>query len=234
MKTNPAKPPGYESKPASYFEQARADMLPFVPPDAKRVLDVGCGRGNFGELLKSRRKLEVWGIEPVAAPATEAATKLDRVIEGIFAPEADLPPASFDAIFFNNVLEHLFDPAAALRLAHSLLNANGVGVASIPNIRQFSTLWEIVVQGEWRYADSGIMDRTHLRFFTKKSIATMFAEGGFKLDKLEGINPNSGGTPRKWLAFKILNGLTFKAIEDMRFTQFAVVAHPLKKQAGQA
>src|ERR1017187_4081739 len=106
MKTNSAKPPGYESKPASYFEQARADMLPFVPPDAKRALDVGCGRGNFGELLKSQRKLEVWGLEPVAAPAAEAATKLDRVIEGIFTPEADLPLASFDAVFFNDVLEH--------------------------------------------------------------------------------------------------------------------------------
>lgn len=234
MKSTPTKPPGYEGKPNSYFEQQRSEMLRYLPAHCQKVLDVGCGNGNFGETLKRSRKIEVWGIEPVASAAAEAATKLDHAIEGIFAPETALPPGSFDAIFFNDVLEHLMDPAAALRLASTLLKPNGVVIASIPNIRHFPALWEIVVRGEWRYRDSGIFDRTHLRFFTRKSIAKLFVEAGFSVEKLEGINSywwwiGDGSGPPRWIFFKIINALTFKAIEDMKHLQFAVVARVAKK-----
>jgi 2-polyprenyl-3-methyl-5-hydroxy-6-metoxy-1,4-benzoquinol methylase len=181
MKANPTEAPGYESKPDDYFEHARFDMLPFVPATCKRVLDVGCGKGNFGEALKQSRKVEVWGLEPVASAAAEAATKLDRVIEGTFTPDADLPPASFDAIIFNDVLEHLMEPTEALQFAHKLLTPGGVIIASIPNIRQFQKVWELAVLGEWQYHDRGILDRTHLKLFTRKSIHAMFSESGFEV-----------------------------------------------------
>jgi SAM-dependent methyltransferase len=229
MKAQPTKPPGYDSKPAIYFEFARPEMLPFVPPNCKRVLDVGCGKGYFGEALKQSREIEVWGIEPVAAAAAEAATKLDHVVEGMFTPEADLPVESFDGIFFNDVLEHLFDPAAALQLARKLLKPDGAVIASIPNIRHFPTMWELIVRKDWRYSDSGILDRTHLTFFTQKSILALFANCDFKVERIEGINPPSRGAARKWHLFKFINGLTFNAIEDMKYLQFAVVARPLKK-----
>ena len=229
MKTTHNKPPGYENKPESYFQQARTEMLPFVPAGSQRVLDVGCGRGNFGEALKQARQIEVWGLEPVAAAAAEAATKLDRVIEGIFTSEADLPPASFDAICFNDVLEHLMDPAEALRFARTLLKPGGAVVTSIPNIRHFQAMWEIVVRGEWCYRDSGTFDRTHLRFFTRKSILALFADSGFTVEKIEGLNPywsdGSEKSPR-WRNFKIINALTLNAIADMKYLQFAVVARP--------
>ena len=229
----PAKPAGYESKPADYFAQARSEMLRFIPADCKRVLDVGCGGGSFGEALKQSRDLEVWGLEPVASAAAEAAKKLDRAIEGIFTPDAGLPRASFDAVIFNDVLEHLPDPAESLRFARTLLKPGGVVVASIPNIRHFQTLWEIVVRGELRYRDSGTLDKTHLRFFTKKSIRALFSECDFAVEQIEGINtywwvPGSG-EPSRWLIFKILNALTFNAIEDMKHLQFAAVARAVKK-----
>ena len=229
MNANPLKPPGYDFKSPDYFEYARPEMLPFVPPDCKRVLDVGCGQGNLGELLKKNRQVEVWGIEPVTTAVAKAATKLDHVIEGIFAPEADLPRESFDAVFFNDVLEHLMDPAAALRLAADLLKPGGVVIASIPNMREFLVLYDLVVRKEWRYCERGILDRTHLRFFTKKSILALFADGEFKVERIEGINPYMSATARRWLVFKILNPLTFNAIEDMKYLQFAVVARSLKK-----
>ena len=81
MKTNATKPPGYDTKPSNYFEYSRPEMQRLVPAKCQRVLDVGCGKGLFGEALKQSRNIEVWGIEPVAAAATEAATKLDHVIE---------------------------------------------------------------------------------------------------------------------------------------------------------
>jgi 2-polyprenyl-3-methyl-5-hydroxy-6-metoxy-1,4-benzoquinol methylase len=233
MNTKPSTPAGYESKPSNYFTQSRFEMLRFVPPDCRRVLDVGCGKGNFGEALKQSRPVEVWGIEPVPDAATEAAAKLDRVITGMFNPEADLPRATFDAVTFNDVLEHLLDPTAALRLAHSLLRPGGVVVASIPNFRQFQTQWEIVVRGEWRYRDHGILDATHLRFFTKKSIPVLFEGCGFAIEQIEGIHPywwiEGTGEPSRWLVFKIINALTLNAIEDMKYLQFATVGRAMTK-----
>ena len=227
------KPPGYEAKPSAYFDQTRAEMLRLVPVGCRRVLDVGCGRGNFAASLKRAGVPEVWGLEPVAAAAAEAATKLDRVVENIFAPEAGLPSAHFDAVIFNDVLEHVPDPAAALRLARTLLAPGGAVVASIPNIRHFPTLWELVIQADWRYTDSGILDRTHLSFFTRKSIERLFTDGGFTVEKIEGINPRLNGTARKWQAFQLINALTLGAIGDMKFLQFAVVARPAAHGADQ-
>lgn len=224
MNTSQTKPPGYDSKPFSYFEYSRPEMQAFIPAGCKRVLDVGCGQGNFGEQLKQSRGLEVWGLEPVAAAAAQAVTKLDRVLEGIFDEGADLPTASFDAIIFNDVLEHLMDPGAALRLCHKLLTPGGAVVASIPNIRYFLTQWEVLVKKQWRYEDSGILDRTHLRFFTQPTMLALFTECGYEVEKITGINAFTGGTSRKWLAYRILNGLTLNSMADMKFLQFAVVA----------
>ena len=117
---------------------------------------------------------------------------------------------------------------AALQLARTLLGPEGVVISSIPNFRQFLNLWEVIVKGQWRYQDSGILDRTHLRFFTHKSMLDLFADSGFKVDKIEGVNAYPGGTPRKWFCFHFINCLTFDAIEDMKYLQFAVVARPNK------
>lgn len=204
-------------------------MLPFVPIECRRVLDVGCSSGGFGQTLKRNRSVEVWGVEPVAAVAAVAATRLDRVIESAFTPALDLPKASFDCVIFNDVLEHIFDPAASLRLARGLLTPQGCIVASIPNVRHFPTIWELVVRGNWTYRDFGILDRTHLRFFTRNSIEPLFAEAGFSVEKLEGINQfwtvHREETPR-WRVFRIINRLTRGRINDMSFLQFAVVARP--------
>jgi hypothetical protein len=86
----------------------------------------------------------------------------------------------------------------------------------------------VIVQGEWRYRDRGILDRTHLRFFTQKSILALFADCDYQVESIVGINPYQGGTPRKWFCHKIINGLTFRAVEDMKYLQFAVVARPMK------
>ena len=75
----------------------------------------------------------------------------------------------------------------------------------------------------------GILDRTHLRFFTKKSILALYADSDLNVDQIKGINANWGGTSRKWLCHKIMNGLTLSAIEDMKYLQFAVVASPFEK-----
>lgn len=205
-------------------------MLSFVPTNCSRLLDVGCGTGTFGASLKKSREIEVWGVEPFASAAAIAAGKLDRVITGSFGPETDLPTGAFDCIVFNDVLEHMVEPELALRYAKLLLSAGGTILASIPNIRHFPLLWQLGVRGNWEYGDCGLLDRTHLRFFTKSSILRMFQNEGYAVKSISGINPYIGipsASRRLWLAYRVANALFMGKFADLKFLQFAVVAEPI-------
>jgi 2-polyprenyl-3-methyl-5-hydroxy-6-metoxy-1,4-benzoquinol methylase len=217
----------YEAKAADYFRYPRPEMVPFVPANCRRMLDVGCADGAFGEALKKTREIEIWGVEPTKSAAATAKVKLDRVVEGVFDRQTVLPPKSFDCILFNDVLEHMFAPELALRYARELLTPGGVVVASIPNIRSFPTVWQLIFHARWEYQDAGVLDRTHLRFFTKSSIVDMFEREGFALESVSGINAYRGipnVRRRLWLLYRLANALLFSKFEDMKFQQFAIVA----------
>lgn len=220
---------GYDTKSAGYFQCVRPEMIGFVPEDCSRVLDVGCGAGAFGESLKKTRQIEVWGVEPTKSAAAQARARLDRVIEGKFGPGIELPTGAFDCIVFNDVLEHMFAPELALRYARGLLAPGGVIVASIPNIRYFPVVYQLIRYARWEYRDCGILDRTHVRFFTRSSMVNMFEREGFAVDSICGIKAYTGpaGIHRVlWWAFRLVDGLVRGKFDDMRFLQFAVVAKP--------
>jgi len=206
-----------------YAKTSRDEMAPFVPDEARSILDVGCSIGNFGSLLKSRGSAEVWGIEIDSEAAEIAAERLDRVLVGAFDRSLDIPQ-QFDCIVFNDVLEHMIDPYSALAYAKELLTEDGFVVASIPNVRYFGNIWKLIVDGTWEYTDCGILDRTHLRFFTKKSICSTFDRLGFHIGEIKGINPVDWCDPDLRQKFRYLNFFLMNKIADMRWMQFAVVA----------
>ncbi len=211
----------YEAKGAGYFDCGRDELLPFIPRGAQRILDVGCASGLFGERLKRELQAECWGVEPAAKAAELARTRLDKVIHGFFSPDLQLPPASFDLICFNDVLEHIPEPVSTLQYARTLLRPGGRVFASLPNFRYITNIMRLLVKNEATYLDHGIMDRTHLRIFTKPSIPPFFAEGGFQVERIEGIN-----STESMFRFRMLEALTFGAIADMRWLQYVVVAKP--------
>lgn len=207
-----------------YAESTRHEMLEFVPTEVKRILDVGCSVGNFGELLKKERGAEVWGVEPDPEAAAIAETKLDKVICGVFDEKIDLPKNHFDCIVFNDVLEHMVDPYSALEFSKSLLSPAGKIVASIPNVRYFGNIWNLLIRRDWEYQDSGVLDRTHLRFFTKSSIYRLFSDIELRIIALRGINAVDWSDPHLLNRFHLLRLFTLNHSEDMRWTQFAVIA----------
>lgn len=211
----------YAGKQAGYFEFSRPEMLAFVPESARKVLDVGCGAAGFSGTLKKLRAVEVWGVELNQSAAEVARDRIDKVYHAAFGPELDLPKGYFDAICFNDLLEHLPDPVDMLRHAATLLAPGGCIVASIPNFRFFDNMIEIIIRKSARYVSEGIMDRTHLRIFTRSSIELLFAEAGMTIERIEGIN--SRYVNRK---FYVANLLMLGWISDMKFLQFAVVAKP--------
>jgi 2-polyprenyl-3-methyl-5-hydroxy-6-metoxy-1,4-benzoquinol methylase len=180
--------------------------------------------------VKRERDAEVWGIEPASRASQQAGEVLDRAFQGEFGSGLNLPQKYFDAVVFNDVLEHMPDPWGALVLARGLLAEGGVVVASIPSIRHFPTLWRLVMRSEWRYRESGTLDKTHLRFFTRTTIEEMFFSSGYELITVQGIHPFHGGQEddQVWRYFKILNLLTLSAISDMRFLQYGVCARPTR------
>ncbi len=207
--------------PQDYFEHARDEMLAFLPEKADSFLEVGCGGGTFGNLVKAKYNCEYWGIElnPVAARVAE--TRLDRVFLG-GAPETiyALPERRFDCIVFNDVLEHLVDPYKVLREIKKYLNPGGSVVASIPNVRHFETMCKLVFGKTWRYQDAGILDRTHLRFFTEITTREFFEEQGYRIDKMAGINRSTSRFEH------LVNLMTLGWLRDTLFLQFGVRAVP--------
>jgi 2-polyprenyl-3-methyl-5-hydroxy-6-metoxy-1,4-benzoquinol methylase len=202
-----------------YFGWDRREMLRYLPAGTARLLDVGCARGRFGALARGRLGAEVWGIEPDEGAAMAAERVLDRVVRaGVWEALALLPRGYFDCVVFNDVLEHLVDPYRLLAEIKAHLAPGGVVVASIPNVRHYPVLRDLVLRGEWEYVDLGVLDRTHLRFFTRRSIRRMFAEQGYEVLRMEGINASRVG--------RVVAPLLPAAISDLPYQQFACVARP--------
>ena len=200
--------------PVRHGGLSRREMLPFIPAGVSTILDVGCSRGLFGaELRRADPAWKLYGIEADPVTAREAEAHYDRVTCGYFPDDLDVGE-TFDCIVFNDVLEHVVDPWATLDRAREHLATGGHVVASIPNVRHVIVVRDLLLRGRWDYADWGVLDRTHLRFFTRSSIEALFASAGMEIERLTPINPI--GLRRA--------SLLVGRFRDMRFTQFAVVA----------
>jgi O-antigen biosynthesis protein len=177
---------GTHVKPKGYFSCTRPELIPLVPPTATRILDVGCGEGGFARSLRAARsgsKLEIVGVEFCESAAEIAASAVDRLFVGN-AEHVELRYENyFDCVIFADVLEHLIDPWRMLQRARTLLQPDGAIIASIPNVQHWSILANLI-RGHWEYAEYGIMDSTHLRFFTRRSISDLFTSTGFRLRRI--------------------------------------------------
>ena len=220
-----ASPPG-AAQPGNegYYTSNREEMLAFLPPQPKRLADIGCGEGMFGAAVKARFPgCEVWGVEPTEAGAA-AATRYDRVINAPLDNAAELPDHYFDVVTMNDVLEHIPWPEPALAAAHRILKPDGMLVLSLPNVQFLVNVINLVKRNEWEYTDNGILDRTHFRFYTTKSAKRLMEHNRFRVELIVGINPMRP----KWY-YRVMIALAPKYFYWMRFFQFAVVARPVSE-----
>jgi SAM-dependent methyltransferase len=155
-------------------------VLGLIPPGA-HILEFGCATGYMSHVLASRLGCSVVGVELDAEAAQEAARHCERVLVGDAEEldlEAELGGDRFDVILFADVLEHLREPATLLQRVRPLLAEGGVLVASIPNIAHASVRLALLA-GSFRYGETGLLDRTHLRFFTREGIQDLFESSGY-------------------------------------------------------
>jgi methionine biosynthesis protein MetW len=172
--------------PVEDRNSATTKIVGLVPTGA-RVLDVGCSAGYLGEALKERRQARVWGIE---LDETDAAKARKRGYEEVIAADLDLfnwedlGRNEFDVVVFADVLEHLKRPGDAIRGAAKRLAPDGMVIASIPNIAHLSIRVELM-EGGFAYEKLGLLDDTHLKYFTKKTIEDLFTSAGLSIRHLE-------------------------------------------------
>ena len=174
--------PAYEGKPQRYFSGARkafVDDLPAMPQG--RLLEIGCGNGDTAAYALATGKCG-WcaGVELCPEPAEEARTKMNEVVVGD-VEVTDLPfeQKVFDALILSEVVEHLRDPWETLRRLHPFLKRGAWVLAGSPNVAHHSVL-RMLLRGGWDLEPSGIMDRTHLRWFTPSTYAKLFEDCGFE------------------------------------------------------
>jgi 2-polyprenyl-3-methyl-5-hydroxy-6-metoxy-1,4-benzoquinol methylase len=209
----------------AYYANPRADVLRHVPRHARSVLDVGCGAGALGAGIKRRQPARVVGVEYVAEQAACARTVLDAVYVGDVATiELPYAPGSFDCLIYCDVLEHLVDPWATLARHRPLLAPGGTLLVSLPNV-QFVGVIAGLLRGRWEYRQRGIMDRTHLRFFTRRSAAAMIACAGYTLTAAH-RNFRWFDNPDSWLHRYARIAAPLPWVRDLFTYQYIFIARP--------
>ncbi len=199
----------------AYFEHDRPEIRALVPPSRREILDVGCGAGVLGESLQlTRDNVRVTGIELDPKAAARARERLFRVEVGDCVSALRLiPDASYDTILFADILEHLPDPGVALHEARRLLRRDGDLVISLPNVRHWSVLRDLL-EGDWKYEDAGILDRTHLRFFTRRSATRLLQDSGFTVSAVQGSHWSDESMPDGFVAALRSVGLRVESLEE--------------------
>jgi 2-polyprenyl-3-methyl-5-hydroxy-6-metoxy-1,4-benzoquinol methylase len=206
---------GGDLKPTQIiYEGVNEVVFSFVPTSAKRILDVGCGTGMLGARLRSVRERTVIGI---TYSHTEAERARSRLSDVVCADINNLDIASlgkFDCVVLSHILEHLYAPEALLEQLKSSLTQDAVIVVALPNVLWYRQRIQFML-GKWRYQDWGVLDRTHFRFFDRKSARALVENAGFEIMQMRDDGPFPLTRPVR----KLLGPVAAKI--DLRLCRFA-------------
>ena len=170
-----------------YHSNPRTEIMNFIAEPPGTVVYIGCGGGATGRLVKEKFPgTRVVGVEINASAAEHARGVLDLVVcAGVddVDPARDMPDERISTVLLLDVLEHLYDPWRALQRIHRWLAPGTRVIASLPNLRNLATLSELA-GGLFEYAENGVLDVTHVRFFTRTSLRDLFEQTGFEVRRI--------------------------------------------------
>lgn len=168
-----------QPRQAGYHDGLNRHLLDAVPPEALRLLEVGCGAGRLGAALKAQHPgRTVFGAERDRQAAALAARGLDRVFAlDVEREEVPLPPGSLDALLYGDALAHFTDPLGVLLRHRRLLRPGGLVLCCVANVQHHSIL-AALLRGDWQYQPAGLLDREHFRFFTCSTALKLLLDAG--------------------------------------------------------
>jgi len=197
----------YAAKPLDYFDGARADIVAKLPDDSSAtILEIGCGNGSTGAIAKAQGKCARYvGIDLDEKAATAAREAIDLVLLGnVEEIELESLGGPFSAAILSEVLEHLIDPWKLLGRVNDVIRPGGLILASSPNIANMRLIRQLL-RNRFDYTSAGVMDRTHLRWFTSATFREMFENAGFETLS---VGPLISPSP-KWRVLNAVSGNAF-------------------------
>jgi 2-polyprenyl-3-methyl-5-hydroxy-6-metoxy-1,4-benzoquinol methylase len=204
------------------------EVLRGLGPVSGRLLDVGSGAGSWAPRLRTAGAVELVALDPSGAAIGLASGRYDRAVVGTVEETEleDLGARPFDVIIAADVLEHLVDPWLALRKLRSWAAPGAVLAVSVPNLRFYRLVGNLVLRGEFEYEPYGVRDWTHLRWFTRRSLHRALAASGWE--------------PQRWVTSTTLKGRLLAKVSDQlandflrqQLTVVAWASQPLRPPAG--
>ncbi|HEX6138364.1 MAG TPA: class I SAM-dependent methyltransferase [Casimicrobiaceae bacterium] len=227
----------------TYHTNPRVEIMSFLTEPPGTVLDIGCGGGATGRLVKEKFPgTRVVGIEMNPHAAAHARRVLDHVVCAAIddvEPARDLPGETIATVLLLDVLEHLYDPWRALVRIRGWLAPGTRVIASVPNIRNLATLNDLA-GGRFDYEPNGVLDITHVRFFTRGTLQDLFQQTGYDVERLEPltqppivdrviVNRRPGRLDTRTLS---IHYRSFEDLEDLYALQYVVDARSGGAPAG--
>lgn len=218
----------YSEKETLYFSRPRYDLIKLLPNNPNnKILELGSGGGDTLIEIKNRKLAsEVAGIELVEIPGSNQSNKLiDKfIIANVEQTTLLLLEAHYDIILIGDVLEHLENPWQTVTNLSSYLKPGGIFIASVPNIRFFTAMYKIYVKGDFGYKESGLFDKTHLRFFCKKNIIQLFTKPFLKIENIIPVESVRDDKPY----WSTINKITFRIFEELLTVQYIITAKKIR------
>lgn len=217
-----------KNRTSGYFDNTKTNLLDLIPTELKngKLLEIGAAGGNTLIYAKENGYAKhIYGIELCKLENSNQENKLldDFIIGNIEEITIPYEKEFFDVILCVDVLEHLVDPYNLVVRLKKYLKKDGVFIASIPNIRKLSVLYTIFIKGDFKYAESGILDKTHLRFFTKKNMAELFENHGYRVISITASEKcNIKRYAKQLRIFRLL-----RCLFSFIFTQFSTTQYHL-------
>ena len=182
------------AKHDDYYGLDRSHLYAFAAAVGVRLsgpaLNIGCAGGRDAGQLRLLGASELHGVEPVPRAAETASASYDRV-DCCSIDDWRWPGNAYDLVVLADVIEHLAAPDRLLERTRGWLSREGSLLISVPNVRHLSVLWSLAVRGDWRYEEEGILDDTHLRFYTSRSVRRLLQGTGYDCVAVDrfGLNP---------------------------------------------
>ncbi len=221
-----------------YGDNPRTELIDLINVTPEKVFEIGCGSGATGMAIKNKfPDLKYVGMDSNKGAAEIAQTRLDKVI----VSDLDTVPLDtfgfekeyFDLIICADILEHLYDPWKILNDLHGYLAPGGRVLASIPNVQYINQIINLL-NGIWNYEDDGLMDATHIRFFTQSGIIKMFGGTGYKIVNCSGTgNPimKSDTWPNDFDFGKfVIKNVTREEAHKFSVLQYLIVAQKVDRE----
>ena len=205
-----------------YYSRVRNWPSLFDIKSNAKVLDIGCGTGSLGKYLIDRYESNVTGLDIVQDNYQESSKVLNRAIIGdMETMDIKELGGDFDYIIFSDSLEHMIDSNKVIEIVKTLLASDGILLISMPNVRNFRVTFPLLLSDSWEYKDEGLLDWTHMRFFTYSSLLDLLDLHDFKICRVKVDLPMSSKVG-------IINLLTFGLLKK-HLTSHYFVESCLKK-----